>query len=316
MRRVGVFLVIFMFFVPMVGCNKGKGRIGNPIDPSSVYSDPYPNLSNQNPVPPSWSPYIVVHTPGEALSAYQRAIPELMATGALSGVRIGIIKNEGRNSVNVWIASTGLDVLWILDNYFLFESDIERVIDQVFALYPNIKYLQIGNEITTILPRNGPQISVETYMDVLKRIYTYVEARYSGVVLVTQSTFGSGTYGSVELEKMIELGLKSMSPGRLIVGMNVYSLSTANRYSHVISGSLRGYRVWVTETGTTNPDEHIRYVDSVYPVLRNNLRAERIYWYCLYCGDSGSDVGFGLIKNFQGQSFWSSPLYNLLAGRR
>ena len=322
MKRLLIVSILAVLTFAVGGCNKGK--ISNPLEPSNVYLEPsnvYPDPSNSN-FPGQdeslyeWSPYVVVHTPGDALSAYQVAIPELMATGALRGVRVGIIKGEGRNIVNYWLASTGLDVLWIFDNYFLFEPDIEAAVDQAMALYPGIRYLQIGNEATTIIPRNEPQISIEMYMNVLKRIYNHVQARYSNTILVTQSTFGSGDHGSSELERMIELGLREMSPSKLIVGMNVYSLSTASNYSHVINNSLRGYRIWITETGTTNPDEHIRYVRDVYPVLRNNLRAERIYWYCLYCGDSGPDVGFGLIKNLQGQSFWSSPLYNLLAGRR
>lgn len=313
MRTRTITAAVWLFLFIFLGCSDNF-RI-NPIMPTDGDSDlSEPGPSNSFGI--QWSPYIVIHTPGEAFFAYQKAIPELMSRGALKGARVGIIKGENRNEVNVWIASTGLDVLWILDNYYLFESDIERVIDRVLVWYPNIRYLQIGNEVTTILPRNGPQISVEAYMSVLKKIYTYVATKYPQITLVTQSTFGSGSYGSVELERMIELGLKTMSSSRLIIGMNVYSVSTASQYSHVINGPLRGYRIWITETGTTNPNEHIQYVNGVYPILRNNLRAERIYWYCLYCGDNGPDVGFGLIRDLQKPSFWTSPLYDFLAGRR
>ena len=309
MKRFFAFVSASLIFT--VGCN--NGRTTGLFEPTEVFPD---TAGTSN--PPAWneslfvwSPYVVVHTPGGALEAYQKAIPELMATGSLKGVRMGIVKGQGRNNVNAWIASTGLDVLWIFDNEYLFEpNNIEWAIDEAVALYPSIKYLQIGNETTTILPKPGPQISIEAYMAALKRIYAYIQIRYPGIILVTQSTFGSGNYGSNELETMVKLGLKEMSPSKLIVGMNVYSLSTANNYSHVINGSLRGYRIWVTETGSTNPNDHIRYVRDLYPILRNILRAERIYWYALYEG-----TGHRLM-DINWPSFWTSPLYDLLAGRK
>ena len=271
-----------------------------------------------------WSPCIVIHTPGEVLQAYQKVIPELMASGALKCVRISVTKGEGKNFVNEWIASsTGLDILWVLDNYYLFDPNIEQVVDQVMAWYPSIRYLEIGNETTTILLKNGPQISIETYMGTLKRIYAYVQTRYPNVILLTQSTFGSGTHGALELEKMVELGLRDMSPNKLIIAMNVYSIASASHYSSVVNRlGLRkqgqSYRIWVTETGITDPNNHIGFVQEMYPYLTNVLRPERIFWYCLYCGEAGQygdHHGYGLIREVAGSSFWKSPLYWALAKR-
>lgn len=296
------------------GCSDGLVSI-NPAMPSPVFNVAEGDESSINKVDLSmWLPYILVHTPGEALRAYQQVIPELVASGALRGVRIGITKGEGRNFVNAWVSSAVPDTLWILDNYYLFDPNIERVIDQVFNWYPTIHYLQIGNETTTILPKNGPQISIEMYMDVYKRINAYIQRRYPGVALLTQSTFGSGSFGSVELERMIKLGLKEISP-KPIIAMNVYSISAANQYSYVVSNSLRGYRIWITESGVNDPNMHISFVQQIYPVLKNALRAERIYWYCLYCGESGDDSGYGLIKDIMAPMIWKSPLYGLLTRR-
>lgn len=269
-----------------------------------------------------WSPYLVVHTAGEALQVYQKVIPELMASGSLKGVRIEIVKNEhnnGSNAVNQWTASMVPDVLWILNNYYLFEPNIEQIIDQVVTWYPGIKYLQIGNEVTTILPRNGPQITIENYMDVLKKVYVYVQKKHPQITLVTQSTFGSGNYGSLELEKMKKLGLEKMSPERLIIGMNVYSISTARQNSYVLnrilgpcSSSFNSnkkckFRVWVTESGIDDPYRHIGFMQQVYPYLRSVLRAERIYWYVLY-----EESGHKLV----GLDGWTSPLFEILTTRR
>jgi len=193
----------------MTGCEGDLGK-GSPIAPLATF----PGLLDEGNFNLSaWPPYVVVHTPGNALAAYRKAIPELMASGALKGARIGIYKVDGfNNQVNQWIASVVPDVLWLLGNYYLFDPNIEQVIDQAVSRYPGIKYLQIGNEITTILPENGPQIPIEMYMEVLKRIYDYVQLRYPGIILVSQPTFGAGSPGSQELERMIELGLKDMLP--------------------------------------------------------------------------------------------------------
>ncbi|MDP3697728.1 MAG: hypothetical protein Q8R55_07015 [Candidatus Taylorbacteria bacterium] len=321
MKRRILSVVVAVF---SLACNDGMS--GNPMMPSQVDPSQVAVETTQKIDLSMWSPYILVHTPGEALRAYQKAIPELMARGALKGVRIGIDKNEGRNFVNTWIASVVPDTLWILDNHYLFDQNIEQVIDQVMVWYPGIKYLQIGNETTTILPRNEPQIPIELYMSVLKRIYTYVQTRYRGVILVAQSTFGSGKYGSLELERMVELGLREMSPNKLIIAMNVYSISAAHNYSHVVNRlGLRkndqGYRIWVTESGVADPSLHISFVQEVYPFLKNNLKAERVYWYCLYCGEPEQDRGddhskYGLIRGINNPLLlWTSPLYNALTGR-
>lgn len=290
----------------------------SPSAPSPTYNGTKNGLATNDVNLDMWSPYLVVHATGEALQLYQKVIPELITRESLRGVRIEIVKDEHRNvpnSVNQWIASSVPDVLWILDNYYLFELNIEGVIDQVIKWYPSIRYLQIGNEITTILPRNGPQITIENYMNVLKRIYVYVEKRYPQIILVTQSTFGSGGQGSLELEKMKELGLEKMSPERLIIGVNVYSTSTARQNSYVLNriwgtcptdfnpNKKCKFRVWVTESGINDPSRHIGFVQQVYPYLRSVLRVERIYWYVLY-EESGHKLA--------GLDGWTSPLFNAL----
>lgn len=268
----------------------------------------------------SWSPYVVVHTPGNALEAYRQTMPALIANGNLRGVRIGIYKGEGNNFVNQGLLDMGLEGLGIIDNYYLFDPNIEQVMDDAIRWYPRIKVFQIGNELTTILPKSGPQISVEQYMAVFDRIYRHVERNYPDIKLVTQSTFGSGSYGSIELERMDQLGLHNYSPSRVFIGLNCYSVSSAVNYASVLdSHSFRGYQVWVTETGISDPEQQVEFVQRVYPVLVDYLRPARdrfgnprIYWYTYYGGDSLPDGGYGLIKNLSNPE--KSPLYRVLAG--
>lgn len=316
-RKLVLALIAVVVAVMSIGCGKALSVLA-PSDYSDSSNDVVASVRA------NWAeyPYLVVHTPGEALAAYQKAIPELVAAGALRGVRIGITKGEGKNSVNEWIASAVPDTLWVLDNYYLFEPNIEDVIDQVFGWYPTIRYLQIGNETTTILPKSGPQITIEEYMDVFKRVYNHVQKKHlNRAMLLVQPTIGSGQSGAKEIERMIELGLKELDPNKVIISFNCYTAIAASEYTNILNSSLRRYRVWVTETGIADYNEQISFVANEYPRLKNHLRPERIYWYALWVGDGeyGGDTGYGLIRNvrdfFTSRDYWRSPLFKVLTGQ-
>ena len=83
-----------------------------------------------------------------------------------------------------------------MSNDNLFEPDIEGVIDRIFSGAPEIRYFQIGNEVTTILPSTGPTITIEQYAALFQRIYEHVQSHYPGrAILLTQSALGSGLRG-------------------------------------------------------------------------------------------------------------------------
>ncbi|OGN01929.1 MAG: hypothetical protein A3I26_02925 [Candidatus Yanofskybacteria bacterium RIFCSPLOWO2_02_FULL_43_10] len=267
-----------------------------------------------------WSPYMVIHNDAGALSGYQTAVRELMAHDAIRGARVGMseseVMNNSPNIINQWLAAQGLELLVIVDNYLLFHDNLEEIMDRVIALHPGATTFQIGNEITTILPKTGRTTTIEEYMKAFRRIYDHVSVKYPNITLVSQSTISAETYGSQELEKMVGLGLIRMSPQRVIIGMNVYGGPTVAGNASVINSQLRSYRVWVTESGSLDPDRQVGHVANSYPALRNQLRAERIYWYALWAGDTGQDNGFGLIKNPYNPPLWESPLYQILTGKR
>ncbi len=333
--------VVLLSAVLVVACN----RDARPFNPAAP--DPASGPANwQDRIP--WSPYMVIHNPGNALAGYREAVGELLAHGAIRGARVGISENEvmgnSPNAVTQWLASQGVELLVIVDNYLLLHDNLEEIMDRVIALHPGVTTFQIGNETTTIMAKNGPTLSIEQYMKAFRRIYNYVSVKYPNIILVSQSVFGSGTYGSNELEQMVALGLTQMSPQRVVIGMNVYGQMTVYANASVINSQLRNYRVWVTETGETNPELHathvvnfypllsyrvwvtetgendserqIGHVINLYPELINQLRAERIYWYALWAGDSGTDVGFGLIRHADSPPILREPLFEILTGRR
>jgi hypothetical protein len=265
-----------------------------------------------------WSPYVGVHASGEALAAYQDALAALKRAGRLQGLRVEIHRHEPVNPVIKALGGLGLELLGLVANEYLFEPDIEREIDRIFAAYPEIRHFQIGNEVTTILPPDGPTITIEEYAAVFQRVYDHVQARHPGrAVLLTQSSLGSGLRGPTELETLASLALSRMSPDRVIIAINAYDPHAVSQYRGLLGGVLRPFRVWVTESGIADPRLHISFVRDKYPLLRQYLRAERVYWYVAWGGDAGPDTDFSLLRYpAQYPNYWKSPLLELLAEER
>jgi hypothetical protein len=309
--RLGILVLVAC---TVLACTDNKTL--TPIGPSdTAFSDP--TLTQE--VRQQWSPYVGLHVTGEALSAYQDSLTRLLGAGRLRGVRLEISRNHlaSGDPVTHAIGALGVELLGLINNEFLFDPDLEGVIDRIFAAYPEIRYFQVGNEITTILPATGPTMTIEGYMAAFQRIYDHVQLRYPNrATLLTQSTLGSGLHGPQELEQMAALGLAQMDPGKVILAINDYDPYEAGNYVGLLGGTLRRFRVWVTESGVPNPDQHISFVREGYPLLRNYLRAERIYWYVLWGGDSGSDAEFSLIRNpANTPNYWTSPLFTMLTQR-
>lgn len=294
-------------------CDTGPGL--SPVAPSAGGSE-QTGLARE--VALKWSPYVGVQVDGGALPAYRDALSILQRAGRLQGVRIEISKSNELSGDPVVraIGGLGVELLGLVGNEYLFEQDIEQVIDRLFAAYPEISYFQIGNEVTTILQPPGPTITIDRYMAIFQRIYDHVQRRHPGrAILLTQSTLGSGLHGPAELETMASAGLAAMDPGRVIVAVNAYDPASASQYRGLLGGPLRGFRVWVTESGVADPALHISFVQNRYQLLRDYLRAERVYWYVLWGGDAGGHADFSLIRNPGNYPhYWKSPLFELLAG--
>lgn len=291
-----------------VACQSGPG---SPSSPSGT-------APSATEVALQWSPYVGVHADGTAVAAYEDALSALQRAGRLSGVRMELRRNEPVNPVIKAVGALGLDVLGLVSNEYLFDADIEGAIDRIFEAYPEIRYFQIGNEVTTILPPTGPTITIEEYATVFQRVYDHVQARHPGrAILLTQSALGSGLRGPTELETLTSLALSRMDPDKVIVAINAYDPDAVTQYRGLLGSGLRAFRVWVTESGVANPDQHASFVRDKYPLLRRYLRAERVYWYVTWGGDAGPDADFSLIKYPASHpNYWKSPLFRLLAEGR
>lgn len=308
MRRAWVWLVL---------CATTACHDGTTLSPNAPTTGGSATVELARDVHQKWSPYVGVHITGDARLAYLDALSRLQRAGRLRGVRVEISRSQPLGDPLIRaIGGLGVDLLGLIGNEYLFEANIEREIDRIFAAYPEIRYFQLGNEVTTILPATGPTITIEEYMAVFRRVYDHVQSRHHGrAVLLTQSTLGSGLRGPAELELMATSLFPGMDRNAVIIAVNAYDPDAVSLYRGVLGGPLSGFRVWVTESGVADPSLHISFVQQRYPRLRDFLRAERVYWYVLWGGDSGLDTDFSLIRNPGAfPNYWKSPLFDLLTG--
>lgn len=103
-----------------------------------------------------------------------------------------------------------------------------------------------------------------------------------------------------------------------VVALNVYSNAALSNYAAIIdkyAARLAGKRIWVTETGSGNPDNHIAWVQQFYPRLVNTLHPEMICWYAMWTGDvAEGDNGFGLLDQADSGQAVERSLFRALAG--
>jgi hypothetical protein len=298
-RRPG-FGTLLALFLPVVIAIAGCNRIISSITgPSETWRATLP----------AWSPYVVVQPDSAALGGYQTALSTLTAHSAVRGVRIGLYADGSSGPTVRQAASLGLDVLGIIDNADLFRPDLERMFDDYRAAYPQVRVFQVGNEITTASQPMG----INDYIDVLARVYAHVVQTYPDVTLVSQSEFGAGTQGASELSILGPAARqRGLSSSKLIFGINVYTETALAAYTAVIQGLPGDYRIWVTETGVGDQSSQVSYVTFTYPRLQAQLRAERVYWYALWSGDTGTDTEYSLIKSPTNPPIVPGPLFQRL----
>ena len=209
----------------------------------------------------------------------------------------------------------GLHIFSIIHLKDLEAAGWETAFDRLQAIYPSDIW-EIAGEISNSDPNVNPiTVTPEYYMSKFKDLYGYVKGRYSGVVLTSAPPIGSGGTGGAELEEFFKLGLLDMD---VVVAINVYSNHALSRYAPVIdkyASRLAGKRLWVTETGSSNPDNHLAWVQEFYPVLVNTVHPEMICWYAMWGGEAG-DNGFGLLDQVGTGQTVERPLFQALVRTR
>ena len=209
----------------------------------------------------------------------------------------------------------GLNIFSIVHLKDLESAGWETAFDRLYATYPSDIW-EIAGEISNADPNVNPvTVTPEYYMAKFKTLYNYVKSRYPRAVLTNAPTYGSGSGGALELEEFFKLGLLDLDTA---VAINVYSNPALSSYATVIdkyAARLAGKRLWVTETGSSNPDNQLAWVQEFYPRVANALHSEMICWYALWGGEV-LDNGFGLLDRVQSGPAVERPLFKALVGER
>jgi len=261
----------------------------------------------------AWAPCLVVQSPaGTPFRVQMDASQTLQRAGKMSWMRLNARLDSTGLEYNIQARQLGMKIFSIVHLDDLEAAGWQAAFDRLYATYPTDIW-EIGSEISNPSINRVP-MTPDTYMAKLKSLADYVRSRYPGVTLASAATVGTGNSGSAELEQFFKLGLLDMDA---VVSINVYSNAALSGYATVIdeyAARLAGKRIWVTETGSSNPDNQLAWVQQFYPVLANAVHPEMICWYALWGGDGGSDNGFGLLDRVETGSTIERALFKALAG--
>jgi hypothetical protein len=257
---------------------------------------------------------VVVQSPaGPAFTVQMQAAQELQRAGKMSWIRLNAHLDGSGLEYYLEARRLGLKIFSIIHMSDLEAVGWQTAFDRLHAIYPSDIW-QVANEISNPDPSVNPvTVTPESYMSKFKVLYNYVKTTYPGVVLTNAPPFGSGSTGPPELEQFFKLGLLDMD---VIVAINIYSNHALSGFATVIdqyADRLAGKRIWVTETGSSNPDTHIPWVQEFYPRIVNTVHPEMICWYVMWGGDSPQgDNGFGLLDQVQTGVGLERPLFKAL----
>lgn len=274
----------------------------------------------------SWYPCVVVQNPGrrgeKVVENQLSAVRKLQAAGRMNWIRFGglTLNGDGKDYL-VEAKSLGLKTFGIISTKDL-ESrpSWESAFDEMMHNYPGIDIWEITGEISNPFI-NDPVITPEYYMERFKNLYKYVKDKYPSVVLASAPTFGSAStrenpVGPIELERFFELGLLDMD---VVITLNIYTYKALQQYAGIFSRyreQLKSKRVWVTETGSPNPSQHVNWVDSFYPKIYHVFNPEMVCWYVMWGGDGGGDNGYGLLNNVSQETYEERDLFRILTEGR
>jgi hypothetical protein len=288
----------------------GCRRSSTPTSPSPV--SPAATGLNTS----AWAPCVVVQSPGGTpFNIQMDAARTLQRAGKMTWIRLNTRLDSSGLEYHLEARRMGLKILSIVHLDDLESAGWESAFDRLYATYPSDLW-EIAGEITNADPSvNRVTVTPDYYMSQFKSLYDYVRTRYPGVTLTSAPTYGSGNTGAAELEQFFRLGLLDLDS---VVTINVYSNAALSSYATVIdkyAARLAGKRIWVTETGSSNPDNHIAWVQEFYPRLINTVHPEMICWYALWGGDgAGGDNGFGLLDRVESGHAIERSLFKALVG--
>jgi hypothetical protein len=264
----------------------------------------------------AWAPCVVVQSPGgRPFNIQMDAVRKLQQSGKMSWIRLNAHLDGRGIEYYLEARRLGLNIFSIIHMKDLESVGWETAFDRLHATYPSDMW-EIAGEISNPDPNVNPfTVTPAYYMSKFKNLYNYVKSKYPMVVLTNAPPYGSGGTGPPELEEFFQLGLLDMD---VVIAINVYSNHALSRYATIIdkyADRLAGKRLWVTETGSGNPENHIAWVQEFYPRIVNSVHPEMICWYAMWGGDETiGDNGFGLLDQVEASQAIERPLFKALTG--
>lgn len=179
------------------------------------------------------------------------------------------------------------------------KNNPEATLQAYFSSCPSVKYWQILNE-----PTSFHNISPTNYVkDYLAPAARFIRTHYPQLTIVSAAPKGN-SQGPILMAEMAAAGLEKYCDR---VAVHIYNPIAIIDYADILKK-----KVWITETGINNQQQHIAWARDTLRAVREALNPERIFWYTLWDRSQYSliniDEGEGIVSS-------TSPLYDLLVNR-
>lgn len=158
------------------------------------------------------------------------------------------------------------------------------LVEATLRRYPEVRRAELLNE-----PEIFNGLSPERYVEeFLRPAYARIRARLPGVAVVAAAPAGDRRRAPERFRRMSDAGADDVCDYRAV---HVYFDDT--RALAAIAGATRR-PILVTETGTSDPGQHVRWATEVVPRIRGALGAEVVFWYVLLesAALAGRSVGY------------------------
>jgi hypothetical protein len=145
------------------------------------------------------------------------------------------------------------------------------LVETTLRRYPQVRRAELLNE-----PERFNGLSPGRYVrEYLRPGWERIRARFPGVAVVAAAPEGDRKKAPDRFRRLTDAGADDFCDYRAV---HVYF--DDDRALDAIGGATRR-PILVTETGTSNPGQHVRWFTEVVPRIRSALAAELVFWYVL-----------------------------------
>jgi hypothetical protein len=206
--------------------------------------------------------------------SFDRFGPDFLA--AIPYVRAG--RALGLDVCGVIGQFTGFDLVQAISDRATRDEVLETYAG-IFAdpVLPSRQDIETGSFAAQVLnePTNFLGLSPDVYVrEYLRPAYLHLKEDVPGLTIVSAATVGSAE-GVARARAMIEAGLELHCD---VVALHVYSRLFLDELSQ-----LSERPIWITETGTGSPPQHLDWFTGTIPALSRAIpNVERVFWFDLF----------------------------------